>query len=367
MTSIGYLNHERLGFIPPKYWAAHEFCFYIHDTMLRALVEYGSSGIHELASEAFEELVKSGHVEPDIDFLSFMKDNAILGPYKHHLISHLVLSLSGDMLNFLYESFSCFEKRKFAVAFSLLRKPIKENLTFLCWILGVEDEFIEKFEYETYKSLNHTSKDKQIKIFKSAIEKLPVPEMFDENLLWDLIFSKESPGGFEQRWQKATHLITSQGNLLKTEKYSINFVFEDPRENENYKFIYKNLAYVMIFVSQVLFECFNRILTMNKATYSHMVVTSMGCYEPLFSGGKNQGMIKMLNKEISEFLVCIHCNSKITINRKNAPAMYIRDALECNHCGLQSAFPFYWLVSKLSIVKEPSEATILSEMEKGNT
>lgn len=356
MDTIGVLDHSRLALIPPKYWKAHEFCFFLHDSVLQALVEYEQSGAHNWVTNAFEEISKDHPVEEDFDILKFMKERNLIEPYKHHLLSHLVLGLVSDMLNFIYESLDAFEKRKFAVGWSLLRKPLKENLLFLSWILSNEDEFIEKFESENYKTLNNIKKEKQLEIFDGAIKKIPNSDAFSSDLLWNHIYSKNHSSGFEPTWQRATHLITSQGDLLKTEDYTINLIFESPFINHHYDLLHGRLPYVMIYLSSVAFECFNLILKMNERTYNHMEIVSMGCYEALFMNTRNPPLINSLNKSFKPFLKCIHCNSEIKINKKNAPAMYIRDQLACDKCGLQSAFPFYWLMGQSKITVEVAPA-----------
>lgn len=357
METIGVLDSSRLALIPPKHWKAHEFCFFLHDSILQALVEYDQSGAHNWVTDAFESMLKGHPIGGEFDILKFMKEKNLIELYKHHLLSHLVLALVGDMLNFIYESFEAFEKRKFSVGWALLRKPLKENLLFLSWILSNEDEFIKNFESDNYKTLNNLKKDKKIEIFDGAIKKIPNSNAFDSELLWNHIYSKNHSTGFEPTWQRATHLITSHGDLLKTEDYSINLIFENPNNDHYYELLYSRLPYVMIYLSSVAFESFNRILKMNEHTYNHMAIVTMGCYEALFMSNRRPLLIASLNKGLKPFLKCIHCQSVIKINKKNAPAMYIRDQLICDKCGLQSAFPFYWLMgtTKISIEAKASK------------
>lgn len=357
METIGILAASRLALIPTKHWKAHEFCFFLHDSILQALVDYESSGAHTWVTDAFERILEDHEVTEDIDLFKFLKDHNLVEPYKHHLLSHLVRGLVGDMLNFLYEAFEAFEKRKFSVGWSLLRKPLKENLLFLSWILADEDEFIRNFESDNYRTLNNIKKEKQLEIFRGAISKLPNPEAFADELLWDHIYSKNHAAGFEPTWQRATHLITSHGDLLKTEDYAINFIFEDPHDDHHYDLLYARLPYLMIYLSKVAFECFNRVLAMNERTYNHMAIVSMGCYEALFMKQRHPPLINALNKNLKPFLECIHCHSNIRINKKNAPAMYIKDQLRCDKCGLLSSFPFYWLMGVTKMTIEPGHET----------
>jgi len=361
MSSIGVLDENRLALIPLKHWKAHEFCFFLHDRLVQLLVEYESSGAHNLVTDAFQNVLdERGCEQGEIDILNFMKEHKLIEPYKHLISSHLVLALTSDMLHFLYEALNCFEKRKITVGFALLRKPLKENLLFLSWLLGNQDDFITRFESNNYQTLNNVRKGKQIEIFTEAIKKLATSDAFDADLIWNMIYSKNHESGFESIWQRATHLITSKGELLKTEDYSINFIFESPNNDRFYETLYSNLPYLLMFTTQVTLECFSLILKVNDKTFSHLVISTMGCYEALFLKGRSQPVARMLNKALKPFLKCIHCEAPLRIDRNSGPTMYLAEQMRCKKCGLLSVFPLYWLfcVAKVTITKEQGEQQV---------
>ena len=343
MHYLEYLDVDRLGLLPPEHWAAHEFCFRIHDQMAELFRQYESSGVQHWMLDAFHKAVKENpKAAKGLDFFTVLKGAELKGPYKHHLVSHLLLALTSDMLHFLYEALTCFEKRKFSVGFSLLRKPLKENLLFLAWILGDTDDFIARFEANNSKTLGGTFENQRLEIFAKAISKLPTNEAFSADLMHDLIFSKTNPNGFEPVWQRATHLVTSQGTLLKTEDYELNFVFLDPSSDALYSLLYKNLPFALIFTMQVVLESFSMILKANERTVSHLMLTTMGCYESIFLKG-NQRISALLNKSFKPFLKCVHCDTPFRINKRNAPGIYLHERVICTSCDLSSDFPLYWL------------------------
>lgn len=349
------MEEERLQYIPEKYWAKHEFSFYLHDKIAHLLVEYASSGMQHVVTDAFMEAIQ-GHEDKfeGIDILDWLKEHGLIEPYKHHLISHIQLALTEDMLHFLFEALTAFEKRKFSVGFSLLRKPLKEHLIFLSWILADEDDFLSGFESDTYKALNRLRKPKQQQIISDAVSKLQLDEFFDPDLIWDIIFSKNEKGGFEPVWQRATHLVTSMGALLKTEDYSLNFIFEAPLDDEYYEFIYSKLPYVLLYILQVCLECFQKIDTVNKRTYSHLVLATKGAFEALFVDGRNQSVSGLVNKTFKGILVCTSCDSEIKIGKRNGAQVYLTETMLCNSCGLETQVPLYWLLSraKLNFLKD---------------
>ena len=351
MQTLGILEEKRLKFIPHQYWKEHEFCFFLHDRLVQLLIEYENSGIKEQVSDAFNEVIIKNNVNPDdIDILEFMKNHKLIEPYKHHIRSHVTLALTSDMLHFLYEALSCFEKRKFSVAFSLLRKPLKEHIFFLSWLLADEDDFISRFEANNHTTFNRISKEKKIEVFNKAIDKFAINETFDAELIWDMIYSKSHHNGFEPILQRATHLITSQGELLKTEDYSFNFIFEDSQDNYHYEFLYSKLPYLLMFTTHLLLESFNKVSAVNEHTFNHSLITTMGCYEALFIDGRSQTISRMLKKQLGSLLKCIHCKEPIKINKQNALDFYLKEEINCVHCGLQTEFPLYWILSMSNLL-----------------
>lgn len=349
MQTLGILDEDRLIMLPKTYWTAHEFCFYLHDKLVALLNEYDAHGVQDTVANAFYEAAeqhgKSEELE-DVDLISYMKEQGLVEPYKLHIASHVVMALTADMLHYLYEALICLEKRKFSVAFTLLRKPLKEHLFFLSWVLADENDFIRRFETDNHISFSRISKEKKIGIIEKAISKLHVKDAFDANTIWNYVYSKKHQNGFEPTWQKATHLTTSHGDLLKTEDYNFNFIFDDVNDDYYYKFLRTNLPYIFIYLSQVTLASFNRIRKTNKRTVNHLILTTMGCYESLFIDGRSMSIGKALQKGLGDFLSCIHCESPFKIKKSNASAFYLHEQFMCETCGAISEFPLFWVMAK---------------------
>lgn len=365
MKHLGLLDTDRLLLLPIKYWSHHEFCFYLHDQMVELLVQYENCGAHNWVVDAFER-AKEKHGIPDdnIDILDLLRQKGLVPLYRHHIVSHLVLGLTSDMLHFLYEALRCFEKRKFSVGFALLRKPLKENLLFLSWILGKEDDFLERFEKNNYSTLNGIDVSRRKEILSAAIDRLPTKEAFESSVLEEMIFSKTASQSFEPVWQRATHLITSQGAALRTEDLNINFIFHDNASDELYETLYQKLPYVLLYTIQVALECFSQVLPANEHTTSHLLLASMGAYECLFERRKASGVTAMLRRHLKPFLKCIHCQTQIKLTRENAIRMYFRESLECQKCGLPTPIPLYWIFARgnIKITRESMPKHILASI-----
>ncbi|MCE8050093.1 hypothetical protein HOP61_02120 [Halomonas daqingensis] len=350
MKTLGVLDEERLALLPGKYIPSHEFCFFLHDKLASLLVEYDYNRVQDTVVDAFEEAIKGREDEfYDLDLVDFMKRNDLVEPYKHHILSHTVMALTSDMLHFIYEALTCLEKRKFSVAFSLLRKPLKEHLFFLSWILADEDDFISRFESKNYVSFSGVSKEMKIEIIDKAISKFHIQEAFDAETIWNYVYSKKHSNGFEPTWQRATHLTTSQGDLLKTEDYSLNFIFQNNFDDDYYEFLRLKLPYIFLYITQVVLESFSRVHPANEKTVSHLIISVMGCYEALFIDGRSMAISRMLQRHFGDILSCIHCESKLKIKKRNATDLYLHESVVCESCGLRSEVPLYWLLAKAKV------------------
>lgn len=372
---IGYLPYESIQNIPSRYVPTHEFIFFLHDHCANLLVQYEQSQINEIGIEEIVEAYSKkfpDHNSDIIEILQFCRDGGFDAPYYHFLISKILIGLTSDLLHFTYEALKAFEKRKFSVAYSLLRKPFKENLIFICLLFNNYEKFIELFEQETDKSLNNISQSKRLAIFEETISKLEFLDFFDPTLIEEMIFSKQRSLGLEISCQKATHLITSQGEYLKTGKMFINSIFNDPYNLGQYAPVYTVLPTIMTFTTHVILSAFEKLAPLHKNTYQHIIISTIGCYENLYIDGRKRSLTKSYAKACKDFLQCIHCGEQIFLTKENSLRMFMTGILICNHCHQNSDFPFYWLLSQSTATFKKDESeddnvwkeTILSRMFK---
>jgi hypothetical protein len=369
-TTFGMRPLECLEHIPPHFRLHHEFCFFLHDRMVALLKEYEIAGVHRWVAKGIAEVAAQHEFEGDVDVLRVLKEAGLSETGKHLLISHLILGLTSDLLHFLYEGLCCLEKRKFAVGFSLLRKPFKENMLFLAWLLGDPEDFLTRFEKDNYTTLNGVKPERRRELLWLAAEKLATKDAFDAELIDRMVFSKEAENGFEPIWQKATHLITSQGANLKTEDLNINFIFNDAGSDHLYDGVYDKLPYLMLFLMQLALRTFSEIAHCNVATTNHLVLISVGTYECL-TGAKQGPLSKQLLKAMRPTLTCLHCNKPFRFNRENTMSMYLQEQAHCGSCGLRSEVPLYWLLARSGVRVVPDGYPsafdkLMQEVKRGN-
>jgi hypothetical protein len=92
---IGIIDEERLSLIPPEYWAAHEFCFFLHDRLAEILVEYEAKRAHNKIEDALIEVMESVDNPPDeINIIDFLKNKEFTKEYKQYLHGHIIMALT---------------------------------------------------------------------------------------------------------------------------------------------------------------------------------------------------------------------------------------------------------------------------------
>jgi len=339
-------DDKAFSLIPEHHRRSHEFCWYVYRHLAQMLIQHDALGAHRAISDSFREIVKElGQNPSEVEILKFLQEQGFDNEYRYHLVSNLALALTADMIRYLHEGLRAIQECHFSIAFTLLRKPFKENLIFLAWLLGDEEEFLIRFSGNNCETLNGLGEEQQLKILSDAIACTVTPSYFDAKVIREGIFSKQQEYGLEPMWQKATHLITKQGLLLRTPDYSINFIFEPADSEHYYDILYHWLPDLFLLASQIVPECMKKTLGFNEATYSHYLVTTVGYYEALAHAESGSGISEMLNSVFHSFLKCGRCGEQLHISDSNACRLYEIEYVQCEQCGGDTQIPLFWLMS----------------------
>ena len=160
MKTIGLIDPERLTEIPSKFRPQHEFCFHLHDLMADLLIQMELQKVghiqFEIDSDEDTKLLASG-----IHILDFLEKSGRGELERRLVINQVCNALFADMLHFIYEALRCLEKRKFTVAFTLLRKPFKEGMLILAQMCADEIAFIDKIKSDAKNLLNKRDLDEK--------------------------------------------------------------------------------------------------------------------------------------------------------------------------------------------------------------
>ena len=349
MKTIGIIDPDRLENIPQKYRAQHEFCFQLHDLMAALLVqmEIQKAGHirFEIESEEDRQLLASG-----IHILDFLDKSGRGDLERRAVVNHVCNALFSDMLHFIYEALRCLEKRKFAVALSLLRKPLKEGMLIVAQMCADEVTFFDKMKSDAKNLLNKRQLDEKgtKDLLAAAIAASRGSSFTNPDAIYDAVFNFQNDLGFAGLFDKATHLVT-EFRRNQTEDYNINFIFKNPMDDDIYAGgTYSQLAMLLLFVHVMQIELYGRMRKPSKKYQNWMLFTSLGAFEALFTKGRSR-MTNFVNSNFAEFMKCPVCEAQLRVKKSYAPRLFIGERLDCDHCLANQHFPLGWLLSKADL------------------
>jgi len=214
------------NFIPKEFRFAHGFAYYLHDLLAQVVVEGERARLfdHTIKFRKKDTLQRFAQLSPSEDVWKWMSRNRRLDHYTL-IYKQIFVAVLSDYCHFIYEALSCSRKGKLTVAYSLLRKPLKDNLFILEWLLGDPADFIDRFYNDRADSFDPTklSKERKTEIIDAAIKETG-EEGIDSELIYDLRYDRAHPHGFAGICDQAAHLVTTF-NQIKTDSQNINFVF----------------------------------------------------------------------------------------------------------------------------------------------
>jgi len=251
-------NSKYFKYLPKKYWFSHQFCFFIHDQLVQIISSGARDGIFNV-TVAFQdaELVKKIHKMSGEELLDWLENNGYENIVYNITYRQICGALLSDLCHFVYEALDCSKKVKLTVTYALLRKPFKENLFYLEWLLTDPEGFLQKFHLDGIKSLilsgfGAISSNKRKEIIKGAIKKTKYGEWIDSEFIYQLRYDKSVAFGMEQLWQKANHLITSY-RFLETEEKNMNFVFSNYEDHKSqWDYLYSFLPILLFYTLQIM-------------------------------------------------------------------------------------------------------------------
>lgn len=126
---------------------SHITIFYLHDAIARMFVEYEAANAMEIKVN-FEGKSKAKEFSKNAkryDPITALRHAGLHAEAKRTVLNAITMAMSSDCAHHIYEALKCFEKRKIIPGFSLLRKPLLDNLSYFSWMVADEDGFYDDF------------------------------------------------------------------------------------------------------------------------------------------------------------------------------------------------------------------------------
>lgn len=345
-------HKKRCDILPKQYNFCHQYCYFLHDLLTDIIVSGERDGIFKVSFELRDKKEQEEFSKRTGEELwIWLENNGYEDIVYHIYYRQICVALLSDLCHFVYEALNCSSKCKLTVTYALLRKPFKENLFYLEWLLADPKDFIKKFHFNDIENLaisgsKFITQKKKKEIIKKAINKTKHGHWIDPEFIYQLRYDKKVHYGMEQMWQKANHLITTF-KFLETEERNFNFVFSDDTAHKSqwdclYSFL-PILLFHTLEIVQALIATFAKI----KDEEEHNITEFRKELGFLLWVEKRPKTIKMDNslekiaKSVEEAqLRCPKCKKKLDYKKQDLKLIYEKAAFKCRKCQFKwSVYP----------------------------
>lgn len=213
------------NFLPKEFRFSHKFLFLLHDMLVSNITAGEKAKIFQTTIKFNSEKEANLFSKvPQEQMMEWLLNNRKLDCYEVSY-KQIILATLADFTHFVYEALRCSQKGKLTVTYSLLRKPLKDNLLIFEWLLADPKDFLEKFHFGDIKDFDPSkvSKERKLEIIEKAVSSTQ-QKLFDAELIYQMRYDRSAAISFGNLGDKATHLITTF-EKLKTEPQNLNFIF----------------------------------------------------------------------------------------------------------------------------------------------
>lgn len=345
------METSHLALIPEEYREQHAFCFWVHDLMVQIMAQAEAARISDVHFTFKDETEKSAFLSAantSEDMFQFLLDNNREEVAKRIVLNKTVIPLFGDSLHFIYEGLRALEKRKYTVALSLLRKPLKYNLLLLSWLFADGDDFFLRMRKDPAAGFDDSkiTKEQRLGIFARAIAQLECNAFLDANVIYGMAFDRKNRKGLAAYFDMASHPVTTNAEI-RTEDLNLNLIFKNPNDTDIYEGIYYLIGYLLMYMLQLEIEMVARMSDVPDWYRTWASVVTLGAHNAVFN--EDVALLEGLNNAWADIMNCSLCGTRYGFDRENALRALATDYLRCRKCGTEQLFPLFWLMSKINV------------------
>lgn len=247
-------RNKRIDFLPPEFEDAHQLCVMNYQIMLEMLRSGERRKSYDSSVELRDDAERQSLEESD-DILEWLGRVKRLDDRARVLKRIVFPAVLSDFLHFIYNALDASRNAALTVCFSLLRKPIQDNLSLMEVIATDVMKFAEHLSTEPPKlsSKQPGNSDNHFKRIELALKRMDEQARFDAKYLAQIRYDKKYAGGLSGICDRALHLFTHH-EVVRTEPMNINMVFIGDEERwSQWNLLYSCLPYILVY-SWLIFE-----------------------------------------------------------------------------------------------------------------
>lgn len=329
-----YIEENTISKLPKTHHKNHNLCVLLYDQLLNVLDK------EQLTKTNFDydpktQILINELRNKEVNILDWLKENNLNKSILEFLEKEITRAVSADFSKYIYHALNAAQMGQMTVAYSLLRKPLTDELLILEQLLNDPDDFINRFFYignpTKYDPSSEKSKEN---IIESAVQKIDLGYLFEFDFIHNLRYDKEMGVGFNRFSNQSIHIVTNDRNY-KTPNQSLNFVFNSKTEIDFYwTHFYELLPYLLIYsysvIDEILYQYWDEDKTFQlKNLRNFHRWCAFQKYIGHNSAGENKnnyGNLKMLN------LICPKCHSHIHFEKADLELFLQTNHIICPKC-----------------------------------
>jgi len=336
--------------LPKEYWEKHDYLLYAYDVLGDMLRQADQKKLSQ-ATIKFNDVKEAESLEDAEDILKWLDHNNYHDESVHLFNSHVYFSLLRDFCYFMYESMSCSERGKVSVSYALLRKPIRDNLFYLEWLLCNGEELykallygsLEDYDIDNNKTFPYKRKKN---IIKTASMQSHLGRIFSkDDFIYSLRYDSSNQISLQRIWNKAMHLVTSRSPHYKTEEGNINFLFANEKIWDDYwNYYYWVCPHLMAYVLEICEALFLKIIDIDEINLALnrgirilkycKLYPDIAAYKPVIDS-KNDLLNIIQSNNVAICYKCDSCGSNIYLKADQIDQMINSWYLTCKYCLCQ--------------------------------
>ncbi|MGG0889932.1 hypothetical protein [Cytobacillus horneckiae] len=341
---------------PKKYWRDHDICWYLHDLMLsifhECLDEESGNKLHVKIEENGRRSLTE--LQDSDDTIEWLRENGYLKEANLLLKKKSFHAILADFLGYIYESLETSMKGKTAISYTLLRKPFKDNLFYLEWLLFDGDELINLIDENKLKeyevgSLRKTNRKKMKDIIRNAYYVNEFrSSILGSDIKWDFFYEVRydynKANSLELIWNKANHLVTTAPQIKSIDFNNI-FLEEEDYINR-WDYYYTKLPLLLLYSLGVVLKLYDKLIEKipeDTKQYNEIFIATKW-----FSRINDQTARNYIEEIISIIgnlpFNCNNCGNEVLINDKRINALLNDAGFNCDGCNEFIFFARYQFV-----------------------
>jgi len=333
--------------LPREFRFSHEFAFFLHDMLANIVVAGEEARIFDvpitLRSQSEADAIESLSGEA---LLEWFRANGYEWVNLELSYKQVAVALLADLCHFVYEALRCSEKAKLTTAYALLRKPFRENLLYLEWMLADPEDFMRRFYHEGPSSLELSASvgvERKKEIITTAIGKVDHPNWVCPEFIHDLRYKKTAPYGFEGYWNQALHLVTTF-RPIATGHRNFNFIFVSAEDRlDLWQHFYSLVPLLLNHTVEVVDALIETIALRVDPDFDLLALQRTAgfiLWADSLSSDDREGLRPNLIKDVADSftLKCANCSKDIRFGKRNLKSFYRRGEVTCGACHARVSF-----------------------------